>query len=160
LAMYIGWVRAGRIGASLVGLAFVVPSFVMVLALAAIYLQYGGLSWMQGAFYGIRAAVIAIIARSAFKLVRLTLKPHRLLWVVFVGSALITAWTESEIIWVFLASGVLVLLVRCWPWFTARAMSILPPSEVVWLISGLHGPATGQSLWTILWYFTEAGAFV
>src|SRR5262249_12969143 len=122
LAMYIGWVRGGWIGATLVGLVFILPSFVMVLALAAIYLQYGGLSWMQGAFYGIGAAVIAIIARSAFKLVRLTVKRDRLLWVVFTASAVITAWTESEIIWVFLASGLLVLLVRCWPSFTARAM--------------------------------------
>jgi chromate transporter len=160
LAMYLGWVRAGWIGATLVGLAFILPSFLMVLVLAAIYLQYGGLAWMQGAFYGIGAAVIAIIARSAFKLVRLTIKTDRLLWGVFAVSAIITAWTESEIIWVFLASGLLVLVVRSLPRFTARAMSIALPPELVGLVSGLHGPATGQSLWTILWYFTEAGAFV
>jgi chromate transporter len=160
LAMYLGWVRAGWIGATLVGLTFILPSFVMVLALAAIYLQYGGLSWMQGAFYGIGAAVIAIIARSAFKLVRLTVKSDRLLWGVFVASAVITAWTESEIIWVFLASGLLVLVLRSLPSFTARAISIVLPPEWAWLISGLQGPASGQSLWTILWYFTEAGAFV
>jgi chromate transporter len=160
LAMYLGWVRAGWIGATLVSLAFILPSFVMVLALAAIYLQYGGLSWMQGAFYGIGAAVIAIIARSAFKLVRLTVKGDRLLWVIFAASAVITAWTESEIIWVFLASGLLVLVVRSVPWFASRLLSVAPPPELVWFTTGLHGPATGQSLWTILWYFTEAGAFV
>jgi chromate transporter len=160
LAMYLGWVRGRFLGATLVGIAFVLPSFVMVLGLAAIYLEYGGLSWMQGAFYGIGAAVIAIIARSAVKLVRLTIKSDKLLWVVFPASALIAAWTESEIIWVFLASGLIVLLARSLPWFTARAMSIAIPPDLVWFISGLHGPATGQSLWTILWYFTEAGAFV
>jgi chromate transporter len=79
LAIYIGWLRGGVLGATLVGLAFVLPSFVMVLALSAVYLRYGGLSWMRAAFYGIGAAVIAIIARSAWKLVKMTLGRDRLL---------------------------------------------------------------------------------
>src|SRR5947208_15541885 len=64
LAMYLGWVRAGTLGASVVAAAFILPSFVMVLALSALYLRFGGLPWMRGAFYGIGAAVIGIIARS------------------------------------------------------------------------------------------------
>ena len=72
-AIYLGFIRGGTVGASLVGLAFVGPSFLMVLALAAAYTHYGGLSWMQGVFYGIGAAVIGIIARSAIKLARMTL---------------------------------------------------------------------------------------
>src|SRR5215218_7374298 len=73
LAIYLGWLRAGVPGATLVALAFTLPSFVMVLVLSAVYVRYGGLAWMQGAFYGIGAAVIAIIARSAWKLIRMTL---------------------------------------------------------------------------------------
>src|SRR5213594_1415285 len=80
LAIYLGWVRARVLGATLVGLAFVLPSFLMVMALSALYLRFGGLPWMQGVFYGIGAAVIAIIVRSATKLVRLTLGGDRLLW--------------------------------------------------------------------------------
>src|SRR6187399_2230533 len=53
LAIYLGWVRGGVWGATLIGFAFVLPSFIMVLCLAALYLQFGGLSWMRGAFYGI-----------------------------------------------------------------------------------------------------------
>src|SRR5258706_14662848 len=83
LAIYLGWIRAGVLGATLVSFAFILPSFVMVLVLSALYLHFGGLPWMQGVFYGIGAAVIAIIARSAYKLVRLTLKADRLLWPVF-----------------------------------------------------------------------------
>src|SRR5438105_12738174 len=67
LAMYLGWVRFGFLGATLVSLAFVGPSFVMVLALAALYVRFEGLPWMQGVFYGVGAAVIAVIARSAVK---------------------------------------------------------------------------------------------
>src|SRR5947207_15920346 len=59
LAMYLGWIRAGFLGATLVGIAFIGPSFLMVLALAALYLEFGGLWWMQGVFYGVGAAVIA-----------------------------------------------------------------------------------------------------
>src|SRR5215510_13072388 len=62
LAIYLGWIRGGVLGATLVAFAFILPSFVMVIALSAVYVRYGGLTWMQGAFYGIGAAVIAIIA--------------------------------------------------------------------------------------------------
>lgn len=74
LAMYLGWIRAGSLGATLAGGAFIFPSFLMVLGLAAAYVHYGRLAWIQGAFYGFGAAVIAIIARSAYKLIRSTLK--------------------------------------------------------------------------------------
>ena len=96
LAMYLGWVRAGIPGATLVGIVFILPSFLMVLGLAALYLEFGGLAWMRGAFYGIGAAVIAIIARSAYKLVRLTVARDWLLWVLFAVNAGLTAWTESD----------------------------------------------------------------
>ena len=112
LAIYLGWVRAGNLGATLVSIAFILPSFLMVLGLSALYIHYGGLPWMRGAFYGIGAAVIAIIARSVVKLVRLTLKKDRLLWVLFAVNAAVVAATESEIVWVFLASGLVVLALR------------------------------------------------
>src|SRR6266581_6313684 len=70
LAMYLGWVQAGSTGAALTGVAFVLPSLLMVMGIAAVYLHYGKLAWIQGAFYGVGAAVIAIIARSVYKLVR------------------------------------------------------------------------------------------
>jgi chromate transporter len=160
LAMYLGWVRGGVLGATLLGGAFILPSFLMVMALAVLYLRYEGLSWMQGAFYGIGAAVIAIIARSAFKLVRLTVKTDWLLWSVFSASALVTVWTESEIVWVFLLGGFVVLLMRATPRINSRLFALAMPPELTWVVSGLQGPASAETLWTILWYFTEAGAFV
>lgn len=73
LAIYLGYIRAGVLGATAVGVAFVLPSFLMVLGLSAAYVRYGGLPWMHWMFYGIGAAVIGIITRSAFKLTKLTL---------------------------------------------------------------------------------------
>src|SRR5581483_7519614 len=83
LAMYLGYVRAGFIGATAVGVAFILPSFVMVLAIALAYVRFGGLPWMQSAFYGIGAAVIGIIAIAACRLGRLTLARDRLQWAIF-----------------------------------------------------------------------------
>ena len=109
LAIYLGYIRAGVLGATAVGVAFVLPSFLMVLGLSAAYVRYGGLPWMQGMFYGIGAAVIGIIARSAFKLTKLTLGKDKLLWGIFAILAVSTAWTSQEIIWLFLLGGVVNL---------------------------------------------------
>jgi chromate transporter len=157
LAIYLGWVRGGVTGATLVGVAFVLPSFVMVLAISALYLRYGGLAWMQGAFYGIGAAVIAIIARSAYKLVRMTLARDRLLWLLFAVSALVTAATESELVWVFLLCGVAALTVKMTGLPRTRATFGLAP---LWLVTGLHGVAAPGLLLRVFIYFAEAGAFV
>ena len=159
LAMYLGWVRARGLGATLVALAFIGPSFLMVLILSELYVRFGGLPWMQGLFYGIGAAVIAIIARSVLKLVRMTLGRDRLLWGLFTASALVTAWTESEIIWVFLVCGLVPMLVRVRQTVpTTPAVVFLPAAAG--LASSLGGAAPAGLLWKILAYFAGAGLFV
>jgi chromate transporter len=157
LAMYLGWVRGGVPGATLAGAAFVLPSFAMVLALSWLYVRYGGLPWMQGAFYGVGAAVIAIMARSAVKLTRLTLKRDGLLWLVFLVNAAVVAITETEILWVFFASGVVALLVRGASRQDPSAALGLALPLTAGLASAL--PSSGL-LWQILWFFTTAGAVV
>jgi chromate transporter len=156
LAMYLGWVRGGAFGAAAVGMAFVLPSFLMVLALAWAYLRFGGLPWMQGAFYGIGAAVIAIIARSAVKLARLTLGRDLLLWALFAASAIVTAVTGREFVWLILGSGALAMVVKHPPRAGRAAMIALPAA----LVTGAHGPASARDLGAIAWFFTKAGAFV
>ncbi|MEW5854526.1 MAG: chromate transporter [Myxococcota bacterium] len=160
LAIYLGWVHSGVLGATLAGIAFVLPSFLMVMVLAVLYVRFGGLGWMQGAFYGIGAAVIAIIARSATKLVKMTLVRDPLLWGIFVVNAAVTAWTETEVISVFLFSGVVVLAWRVgkaqWAKGGAAIPALLPP----FLLTGARDVATGETLAQLAWFFTKAGAFV
>jgi chromate transporter len=153
LAIYLGYVRAGILGATLVGVAFILPSFLMVLALSAAYIRYGGLAWMQGMFYGIGAAVIGIIARSAFRLTKLTIGKDRLLWAIFAVLALSTAWTAREIVWLFLLGGVVALMVKTLPVRT-RARSIAGLFLVGTVLPVNH------RIWEIFLYFAKAGLFV
>ena len=156
LAIYLGYIRAGLLGATAVGIAFVLPSFLMVLGLSAAYVRFGGLPWMQGMFYGIGAAVIGIIARSAFKLTKLTLGKDKLLWGIFTVLAISTAWTSQEIIWLFLLGGVVNLLVKALP-SRAQARSAVPLLFVpgIFSASGMNGV-----LIEIFVYFAKAGMFV
>src|SRR5438552_2805121 len=136
LAMYLGWLRAGALGATLVGVAFILPSLLMVLVLAALYVHFGSLPWIQGMFYGIGAAVIAIIVRSAIKLVRGTVGRDWLLWTIFSVLAITTAWTKSEIVWLFVLCGATGILVKAPPRFMSRATPVV-------LIGGLNPLLTG-----------------
>jgi chromate transporter, chromate ion transporter (CHR) family len=160
LAMYLGWIRGGFLGATLTGIAFILPSFLMVLLLAALYIHYGQLSWLQGMFYGIGAAVIAIIARSAHKLVRTTIGADPLLWVLFAVVAITTAWTESEIVWLFILSGIISLLVKAPPGMQANSTAVLRSMGIEWLFAGVHGTAAAGTLLALFLYFLKAGAFV
>ena len=153
LAIYLGYLRAGVLGATLVGVAFILPSFLMVLALSAAYVRFGGLAWMQGMFYGIGAAVIGIIARSAFKLTKITLGKDRMLWAIFGVLAVSTAWTSREIIWLFLLGGVVAMLVKSFP-VRARVGS----AAGLFLATAVL-PANSR-LWEIFLYFAKAGMFV
>lgn len=160
LAMYLGWVRAGTLGATVTGAAFVLPSFLMVMVLAALYVHYGQLPWIQGVFYGIGAAVIAIIARSAYKLVRSTLKNDWLLWALFTALAVTTAWKESEIVWLFLLCGFVSMLVKAPPGLhiTPGALrALVGPGQ---LVSGMKGAAAAGTIGTLFLFFLKAGAFV
>ena len=158
LAMYLGWVRARVLGASLVAFCFVFPSWLMVLALSLLYVRYGGLAWMQGAFYGIGAAVIAIIARSAVKLVKMTVQKDKLLWAIFAVMMAVTAVTASEIVWLFLLCGVLTVLVRAPP--RLRPSSSIGALAPAWLFIGIHGAASLGAVGKVFLYFAAAGAFV
>ena len=162
LAIYLGWAKGGIFGATLVAIAFVLPSFLMVIGISVAYVRFGGLAWMQAAFYGIGAAVIAIILRSAYKLVRLTLGRERLLWAIFLANAISTAVLEAEVISLILGCGVATLLVQVGKRRGTAALSIAPPLALV-LSSGTAAVSAGTGAATsgsLFWFFVKAGAFV
>jgi chromate transporter len=150
LATYLGWTRHGFAGASAVSVVFVLPSLLMVLLLSVAYVRFGGLPWMRGAFYGIGAAVIGLIATSSMRLARKTLGRHSLLWIIFAANAAYTAVTSHESLWVLLASGFIVLFTVARP--TRSAAGIAP----LFLFSLAATP-----LWlTIFVFFAQASLVV
>ncbi len=159
LAMYLGYVRAGIFGATAVSLAFILPSFLMVLAISWCYVRFGGLTWMQALFYGIGAAVIGIIVRSAYKLVKLTLEKDWLLWIIFIVLMLVTAMTQSEIAILFFLAGFIYMLIKAPFKFKSQAnlLFALPLISMQTSAALEQTPATSTR---ILLFFSKAGAMV
>ncbi|CAN7260137.1 chromate transporter [Pseudoduganella sp. LjRoot289] len=158
LGIYMGYVHYRVAGATLAGIAFVLPSFLMVVALGWAYVRFGGLPWMQAVFYGVGAAVIGIIAMSAKKLTAKSIGKDKLLWAIYLLLAAVTVVTESEIAWLFIAAGVLVWLMRAPPaWLRQRglpAVAMLPEGPA--MLAALDLSQLGQ----IGLFFAKAGAFV
>src|SRR5215831_16934966 len=136
LAIYLGYVHHRMVGATLVGLAFVLPSFFMVVALGAAYAAYGGIGWMQAVFYGVGAAVIGIIAMSAGKLTQKNIGTDKLLWAIFAASVAVTVITQSELVWLFLGGSVLVWLLRAPPkrWLGGRLNGVAASAPAVGVV--------------------------
>ncbi|WP_343582800.1 chromate transporter [Herbaspirillum sp.] len=159
LGIYLGYVHYRVLGATVAGIAFVMPSFLMVVALGWAYLHFGGLSWMQAVFYGVGAAVIGIIAMSARKLTQKSIGKDKLLWAIYLLQVAITVVTESEVAWVFIAAGLLVWFLRAPPkWLGKGNLNGLALSQLPFFsaLTSLDVPLLVQ----IGLFFAKAGAFV
>jgi chromate transporter len=156
LGIYLGYVHYGLLGATMAGIAFVLPSFLMVVGIGWAYIGYGGLPWMQAVFYGVGAAVIGIIAISSYKLTKKTVGADRLLWIIFAVLAITTFWFEKEIIWLILVAGVIAWFTKAPPsWLKFSANSFVPI-----IITQAQAVSFETKLWHIAWFFAKAGAFV
>lgn len=167
-AMAIGYFSSGILGATLVGLAFILPSFLMVIALSIAYVAFEGLPWLQALFYGIGAVVIAIIAMAAYRLSVGTNKRDPLLWAVFTALFVATVWSGTELAVLFVLAGLLVALIRAWPG-TRRGLVLtavaVGGAALIWAVERSllqTGTAEGDAhvLVQILLFFTKAGTFV
>ncbi len=161
LSFYLGYVHYGIVGSALVGVAFILPSFLMVVTLGWAYTLYGGLSWMQAVFYGVGAAVIGIIAISAYKLTRKTVGTDGLLWCIYIANAAATIITESERIELILGAGVLIWLVKAPPknWFKPNKVNSFIGFSLIPVLAAVP-VATSGLLAQIFLFFATAGSFV
>ncbi len=161
LGFYMGYVHYGIPGSALVGLAFVLPSFLMVVALGWAYTLYGGLSWMQAVFYGVGAAVIGIIAISAYKLTQKTVGKDWLLWGIYLVNAATTVITQSERVELILGAGALVWLIKAPPkrWFKSNRLNSFVVVPFIPLLATVPS-ATPALLGQIFLFFATAGSFV
>ena len=163
LSIYLGYVHYRVIGATLAGIAFVIPSFIMVVLLGIAYKLFGGLPWMNAVFFGVGAAVIGIIVISSYKLTVKSIgkfnlqsfKTNWLLWLFFLAAAAVTFITGQENILVFIAAGILYMFVKAPPKITANKLA----NAFVLLQIGFWDFQV-STLQKIAIFFTKAGAFV
>jgi len=164
LGIYIGFVHYGLIGATLAGLAFVLPSFVMVVLLGMAYKLYSGLPGMQAVFYGVSAAVIGIIAISAYKLTIKSvsslnleaIKSKWLLWIFYIAGIVVTVITQQESILLFVGCGLIYMVVKAPPKWIKKPVAV--PSVLLMGIG--FWDYKGKTLEEIGWFFLKAGTFV
>lgn len=164
LSIYLGFVHYRIPGATLCGIAFVLPSFCMVVALGMLYQQFGGLPWMQAVFYGVGAAVIGIIIMSSYKLTTKSvskikvpfIKQNALLWLFFIVAAIVTVITQSENVLLFVAAGMIYMFVKAPPAWSKKQNTA---NSFLLGIAGFWQFEWG-TLGKIGWFFTKAGAFV
>jgi chromate transporter len=164
LGIYLGFVHYKVLGATLCGLAFVLPSFFMVVAIGIAYKMFGGLPWMQAVFYGVGAAVVGIIAISSYRLTeksisKFTLKSFAgkwMLWLFFVLAAIVTIITEQEEVFLFIGAGMIYMIVKAPPKWMKRSSVA---NSILLFGIGFWEFETG-TLGKIALFFTKAGAFV
>ncbi len=157
LAMWIGYIRYGTLGASLVGIVFVLPTYLIVLVISALYVAFNGLSIVQALFYGIGPAVIAIVAISAVRLARKTVGQERAMWLIFGVVGLITIFLRAEIAILFVIAGIIGLLMYSPPAVLKKWARSAP---AVFALPALAGAtATLPVLWALGSFFVVAGAF-
>lgn len=163
LAIYLGFVHYSFLGATLIGFAFVLPSFIMVVLLGIVYKLYGGLSWIQAVFYGVGASVIGIIVMSSYKLTLKSIgkfnltsfKTNWLLWLFFIVAVIVTLVTQQEQVLLFVLAGIIYMFVKAPPkWFNGKTAN-----SIVLLQMGFWS-YDNSTLMKIAIFFAEAGAFV
>ena len=159
VSMWVGYLVSGAAGALAVAGAFILPSFVFVLGVAALYAHYQGLAVVQSLFYGIAPAVMAIIAIAAYKLARLTDGTDTRLWVLTVVIGVVTAATGAEIALLFVGAGLAMIVLDAPPAFLRRGHLALWPAGP--LLGSLGGLAAGWGTQIALaLFFLKAGAFI
>jgi len=174
VVMWIGYLRKGWAGALATAAAFIAPSFMLVLAVAIIYVRYSGLAIVQSLFYGIAPAVMAIIAIAAWKLAKLTNRRDRRLWAISLVLAIVTAASGAEIAVLFIAAGLLMIALDAPPrWLRRDRTSALIPAPAlvpaVGMASRIAGilarpwiavAVSGGLLLSLALFFLKAGAFI
>ena len=160
LAMWLGYVRRGFWGACAAAVPFILPPFIIVSAVAALYVAFRGTTIIQALFYGVGPAVIALILRGAWKLVRVTVKDERRLWAIFAVVGVVTFAARSEVAVLFLLSGLVGVAIyapRGWLRRTQAAPVAVPVGfGTVWAAAQSADPNVLLQLGV---FFFKAGAF-
>jgi chromate transporter len=159
LAMWLGYLQRGSLGALAVTFPFVLPPFLIVTAVAILYAEYQGLSQVQDVFFGVGPAVLAIIAIAAVKLARTTNRRDPVLWGIAAVLCAVTAISGGEIVWLFLAAGAFGAIFYGGGLPKLRGVAGFSPPGILASVKGLVLSGSGAPLGTMALFFIKAGAF-
>jgi chromate transporter len=156
VGIFIAYLLGGFWGAWAGGWAFILPNFVIVAVLAALYVHFGGLSWMTPVFYGVSPAVIALILHSCWRLAKLGME-DRLQWMMTAGCFVVTIWLQAEVAILFVICGVIGIL-----WYGSLFRSWKPPPPGLLALApigiGTTKAASADILGKLLAFFLKAGS--
>ena len=159
VGIFIAYLRGGVWGAWAGGWAFILPNFVIVAVLGALYVHFGGLPWVTAVFYGVSPAVIALILYSCHRLAKLGMEDW-LQWAIAAASFAITVVLQAEVALLFIGAGILGIL-----YYRSRVPGRAASLPVVLLASLVAGPAAGAApasggatLGKLLVFFLKAGS--
>jgi chromate transporter len=156
VGIYIAWLRGGFWGAWAGGWAFILPNFVIVAALGALYVYLGDLKPVTGIFYGVSPAVIALILHSCYRLAKLGMEDY-LQWAIATVCLVVTVALQAEVALLFIAAGIVGILY--YGSLFKRTPAVMPAIAVVPAAAAPIAPvATGSTLGKLLLFFLKAGS--
>jgi chromate transporter len=159
LAMWLGYVRRGFWGAVAAAIPFILPPFIIVSVVAAVYVEFRGTTVIQALFYGIGPTVIVLIIRGAWKLLKVTVKSDRRLWVIFAVVSVATFLVRSEVAILFVVSGLVGVLLYAPPsWSRVRAAPVMLPLALSNVLTTTQSTEINTLLALGIFFF-KAGAF-
>lgn len=156
VGIYVSWLRGGFWGAWVGGWCFILPNFVIVASLGALYVYLGDLQPVTAIFYGVSPAVIALILHSCCRLAKLGMEDW-LQWAIAAICLAVTVILQAEVALLFIGAGIVGILYYGKPF--NRSPAILPGIAIVPAAAGPLAPvASGSTLSKLLLFFLKAGS--
>ena len=157
VGIFASHMRGGFWGAWAGGWSFILPNFLLVSALAALYVHFGGLPWMTAVFYGVSPAVIAMIVHSAWRLTKLGLE-DKVQWAIAALAFLVTVVLKAEVAVLFIAAGIFGVL-----YYGSLFRRRRPPAVVGGIALPIGVAATPHAaplsvIGKLVWFFLKAGS--
>jgi chromate transporter len=155
VGIYVSYLRGGFWGAWAGGWAFILPNFVIVAALGALYVTLGDLQPVTAIFYGVSPAVIALILHSCYRLAKLGME-DRLQWAIAAVCLAVTVILQAEVALLFIGSGAVGIAYY-------GNLSRRPPPVAMQIASApvlaqVAPVASGSTLAKLLTFFLKAGS--
>jgi chromate transporter len=157
VGIFASYLRGGFWGAWAGGWAFILPNFLIVAALAALYVHFGGLSWMTAIFYGVSPAVIALILHSCWRLAKLGMEDW-LQWAIAAACFVITIVFRAELAVLFIGAGTIGIFYYSSLFRRPKAPPASGAAALIPIGAVAAKPATASTLGNLFTFFFKEGS--